>query len=404
MRALAGKRILLIVENEAVPFDRRMWNIAGALRDFGANVSVICPKFGTDCREEEVLEGITIYRYSTTFSDGSVFGYLREYATAFFKTCVLLQKVLNRQGGIDIVHVANPPDIFWPLGLYIRLLGAKFIFDEHDLSPEAYLSRFNRDRRGGLLYNLQVGFQRLSYRVSNGIISTNESYRAKAVAVAPTYASKTFVVRNGPDTRRFHRREPRPELKRGRRYLAAYIGVMAVQDGVEYIIRAIDELVHGRSFTDLIVYLIGDGDDQPRLKKLVSDLKLDDYVVFTGRIPDEPALEILSTADVFLSPDPQSPLNDVSTMTKVMEYMALGRPIVSFDLKEARYSAGGSALFVHNNDATAFADGIIQILEDPEGSARMGDVGIARVESELSWQKQAQNLLDAYSFVLSDRC
>ena len=149
MRALAGKRILLIVENEAVPFDRRMWNIAGALRDFGANVSVICPKFGTDCREEEVLEGITIYRYSTTFSDGSVFGYLREYATAFLKTSVLLQKVLVRQGGIDIVHVANPPDIFWPLGLFIRLLGAKFIFDEHDLSPEAYLSRFNRDRRGG---------------------------------------------------------------------------------------------------------------------------------------------------------------------------------------------------------------------------------------------------------------
>jgi glycosyltransferase involved in cell wall biosynthesis len=404
MRALAGKRILLIVENEAVPFDRRMWNIAGALRDFGANVSVICPKFGTDCREEEVLEGITIYRYSTTFSDGSVFGYLREYATAFLKTCVLLQKVLVRQGGIDIVHVANPPDIFWPLGLFIRLLGAKFIFDEHDLSPEAYLSRFNRDRRGGLLYNLQVGFQRLSYRVSNGIISTNESYRAKAVAVEPAYASKTFVVRNGPDTRRFRRREPRPELKRGRHYLAAYIGVMAVQDGVEYIIRAIDELVHGRLFTDLIVYLIGDGDDQPRLRKLVSDLNLDGYVVFTGRIPDEPALDILSTADVFLSPDPQNPLNDVSTMTKVMEYMAMGRPIVSFDLKEARYSAGGSALFVRSNDATAFADGIIQILDDPEGSARMGDVGIARIESELSWQKQAQNLLDAYSFVLSDRC
>ena len=404
MRALAGKRILLIVENEAVPFDRRMWNMAGALRDFGANVSVICPQFGTDCREEEVLEGITIHRYSTTFSDGSVFGYLREYATAFIKTCVLLQKVLVRQGGIDIVHVANPPDIFWPLGLFIRLLGAKFIFDEHDLSPEAYLSRFNRDRRGGLLYNLQVGFQRLSYRVSNGIISTNESYRAKAVAVEPAYASKTFVVRNGPDTRRFRRREPRPELKRGRRYLAAYIGVMAVQDGVEYIIRAIDELVHGRSFTDLIVYLIGDGDDQPRLRKLVSDLNLDGYLVFTGRIPDEPALDILSTADVFLSPDPQNPLNDVSTMTKVMEYMAMGRPIVSFDLKEARYSAGGSALFVRSNDATAFADGIIQILDDPEGSARMGDVGIARIESELSWQKQAQNLLDAYSFVLSDRC
>lgn len=403
MRELAGKRILLIVENEAVPFDRRMWNIAGALRDFGANVSVICPMFGPDCRREEVLEGITIHRYSTKFADGSVAGYLREYATAFIKTAFLFRKVLARQDGIDVVHVANPPDIFWPLGLYIRLLGAKFIFDEHDLSPEAYLSRFNRERPGGVLFNLQVVFQRLSYRVSHGIISTNESYRANALAVEPAYESKTFVVRNGPDTRRFHRRTPNPELKRGRRYLAAYIGVMAVQDGVEYLIRAIDELVRVRSFTDLIVYLIGDGDDQPRLRKLVSDLNLVDYVVFTGRIPDEPALEILSTADVFLSPDPRNPLNDLSTMTKVMEYMAMGRPIVSFDLKEARYSAGSSALFVDSNDPKAFADGIVQVLNDPEGSARMGEVGMARIDDELSWQKQAENLLDAYSFVLSGR-
>jgi len=400
MRELAGKRILLIVENEAVPFDRRMWNIARSLRDFGAEVLVICPVSGPDSATEEVLDGICIYRYKNTFSNGSVIGYLREYATAFVQTVLLLHKVLLRLKRIDIVHVANPPDIFWPLALYVRLLGVRFIFDEHDLSPETYLSRFNREPRG-LLFNLQVWFQRLSYRFAHGIISTNESYKARAIAVAPEYAAKTFVVRNGPDTRRFQRCDPNPDLKRGRRYLAAFIGVMAVQDGVEHIIRAVDELVNRRSFTDLIVYLIGEGDDWPRLKKLAADLHLGEYLVFTGRIPDEPALEILSTADVFLSPDPPNPLNDLSTMTKVMEYMAMGRPIVSFDLKEARHSAGDSALFVPNSDPVAFADGIMQVLGDPAGSDRMGEIGMARVEKDLSWQRQSEHLLDAYSFVLA---
>lgn len=400
MRELAGRKILLIVENEAVPFDRRMWNIARSLREFGADVSVICPMFGSDDAKEEVLDGISVFRYRNTFSDGSVLGYLREYATAFVQTVLLLHRVLLRQKRLDVVHVANPPDIFWPLALYVRLLGARFIFDEHDLSPETYLSRFDREPKG-ILFRLQIWFQRLSYRFSQCIISTNESYKANAVAVQPDYASKTFVVRNGPDTREFRRREPNPALKRGRRHLAAFIGVMAVQDGVEHIIRAVDELVNRRRFTDLIVYLIGDGDDAPRLRQLSADLNLEEYVIFTGRIPDAPALEILSTADVFLSPDPPGPLNDLSTMTKVMEYMAMGKPIVSFDLKEARYSAGDSAIFVAGSDPAAFADAIVEVLADPEGSDRMGRIGIARVEKDLSWQRQSERLLDAYSFVLS---
>lgn len=400
MRELAGRHVLLIVENEAVPFDRRMWNIACALRDFGADVSVICPMAGPDTEKDVVLEGIWIYRYENTFSDGSVRGYLREYAIAFLKTMVLFHKVLRRHRRIDIVHAANPPDIFWPLAFYARLFGAKFIFDEHDLSPETYLSRFGRGH-GGMLFKVQTWLQAQSYRTSHGIISTNESYRAKAIAAKAEYAAKAFVVRNGPDTRQFNRCQANPSLKKGRRYLAAYIGVMAVQDGVEYIVRAVDELVHRRSFTDLIVYLIGDGDDRPRLLSLVEQLRLDDHVIFTGRIPDGPALEILSTADVFLSPDPSNPLNDLSTMTKVMEYMAMGKPIVSFDLKEARYSAGDSALFVANNDFQAFADGIVRILGDPVASERMGLVGMARVEEQLSWQKQSERLLDAYSSVLS---
>jgi glycosyltransferase involved in cell wall biosynthesis len=401
MKALAGRHVVLIVENEAVPFDRRMWNMARSLREFGAEVTVICPRFGKDSEPFVVLDGIHVYRYANVFATGSVSGYVREYAIAFVKTLWLYHKVLFRRRKVDIVHVANPPDIFWPFALYLKLFGTKFVFDEHDLSPEAYLSRFGKDENdAGLLFKIQVLFQRLCYRVANVIISTNETYRAKAVSVDPKYAAKTFVVRNGPDTRTFSLRPPNAALKKGHKYMAAYIGVMAVQDGVEYVIRAVNVLVHHRRFRDIIVYLIGAGDDWDRLKAMAKEYGLENHIVFTGRIPDEPALEILSTADVCLSPDPYGPLNELSTMTKIMEYMCLGKPIVSFDLKENKYSAGDSALYVANNDPEAFAAGILRVLEDRALAEKMGAFGVLRVQQELSWEKQAEKLLATYRHAL----
>ena len=300
------------------------------------------------------------------------------------------------------MHVANPPDIFWPLALYLRLWGTKFIFDEHDLTPETYLSRFGiAAPNAGMMYRILAWMEQLSYRLSDGIISTNESYRAKAIAVDASYAGKTFVVRNGPDTRTFLPTAPHPEYRRGRRYLAAYMGVMAVQDGVDYIVRAVEILVRERHFTDFIVYLIGTGDEWDNLRRMTDRLGLNDYIVFTGYIPRAVTLQILSTADVCLSPDPSNPLNDLSTMNKVMEYMALGKTMVSFDLKEARYSGGECAYYVTNNDAGAFADGIEYLFQNPDLCARMGKAGRKRVDEALCWQIQAGNLLDVYRFVLS---
>ncbi len=400
-KEFAGKHCVLVIENEAVPFDRRMWNIAHALKESGAVVSVICPIFGKDNERFTVLDGIRIHRYTNTFADGSVVGYFREYGVAFVKTVFLLHTLMLR-GRIHVVHVANPPDIFWPLAIYLKLFGIRFIFDEHDLSPEAYLSRFDKDESSaGILYTLQRWFQRLSYRFADGIISTNETYRERAIQTNPRNAAKTFVVRNGPDTRTFRRCPPNAELKKGRAFLAAYIGVMAIQDGVEYVIRAVDELVNKRNVRDIMFYLIGKGDDWPRLKEIAEERGVGKDIVFTGRIPDAEALEILSTADVCLSPDPYSPLNELSTMTKIMEYMSLGKPIVSFHLKENKYSAGPSALYVDNNNHEAFAEGILTLLHDPERSQRMGEAGVRRVTEELSWQKQAQRLRAAYTFVLS---
>jgi len=401
MKEFAGRNILLVVENNAVPFDKRVWREALSLQDAGARVSVVCPVFGPDKSAFEVIEGVEVYRYHLTFSGGSMTGYLREYIEAFVKTTIVFHKVLFRNRRVHVVHVANPPDIFWPLAVYVRLFGTRFIFDEHDLTPETFLSRFGKDEaKGGIALSALRLFQRLSYRFAHAIISTNESYKSRAIAAHPRNRDKTFVVRNGPDTRKFKLVPPRQDLKRGRKFMAAYIGIMGVQDGVDYVIRALDILVHQKGFDDLMVYLIGSGDDLPRLKELVAELKVEPFIVFTGRIPDDQALEVLSTADVCLSPDPYNPLNDHSTMNKVMEYMCLGKAMVSFDLKEARFSAGESALYVENNNAEAFADGIVRLLTDRPLASTMGERGRLRVDEHLCWQKQSMNLLAVYHSIL----
>lgn len=398
-KEFAGKHILLVIENEAVPFDRRMWNIARALREAGARVSVICPVFGRDSEKFVVLEGIEIHRYANVFADGSVMGYFREYGTAFIKTFFMLHALLFR-GRIHAIHVANPPDIFWPLALYVRLFGVKFIFDEHDLAPEAYLSRFEKDpEHPDLLFKVQRLFQSLSYRFSHAVLSTNETYQAHARKQMPSIVPRSFIVRNGPDLRLFNPRPAVPALKKGKSYVAAFIGVMAIQDGVEYILRAVHDLVHARKFTDFVVYLIGKGDDWDRLKVMAEELKIGEYLVFTGRIPDPEALDILCTADVCLSPDPYNSLNDVSTMTKVMEYMALGKPTVSYRLKENTYSAGDAALYVDNNDPVAFAGGMLQLFQDADLRARLGAIGRQRIEERFSWQRQTVQLKAAYEAV-----
>ena len=403
MKGFVGKHFLLIVENNSVPFDKRVWREAVALKDEGALVSVIAPKEGVDSKNFEIIDFINVFRYRLAFSDGSKYGYILEYLSAFTKTFLLFHKVWYGKGKFEVVHVANPPDMFWPLAIYCNLFNIKFIFDEHDLTPETLLSRFQlTEEKAGILFRVLKLFQRFSYKYSDAVISTNESYRAKAIEIFPRNEGKIFIVRNGPDTRTFRSKTRNDELKNGKSYLFAYIGIMAVQDGVEYVINSVNYLVKEKNFNDFIVYLIGSGSDVKRLKRMTAEYAVDQYVVFTGRIADEPAIEILSTADVCLSPDPFNPLNDSSTMNKVMEYMALGKPIVSFDLKEAKYSAKEAALYVERNNYRAFAEGILSVIHNERMAIRMGEFGMRRVATELSWQNQIRNLISCYQFVLSN--
>ena len=323
-------RALIIVENLSVPFDRRVWQECLALREADYDVSVICPQGSSQDREPyAVINGVEIHRYPLTAATGGSSGYLREYPTALWRSW----RIARRLGHFDVVHICNPPDLLFMVALPLKLRGARVIFDQHDLVPELYLSRFGGGK--DLLYHGVVALERLTYRVADVVIATNGSYRRAALERGRKAPEQVFVVRSAPDLSRFKDGVPDPALKKGKKHLLCYLGVMGPQDGVDYALHALAALRDIRP-DDWHAAFVGSGDCFEEMRELASRLGLDSHVTFTGRIPDEELLSYLATADVALSPDPHNPLNDVSTMNKVMEYMAVGLPIVSFDLREAR--------------------------------------------------------------------
>ncbi|MES9524737.1 glycosyltransferase family 4 protein [Streptomyces capoamus] len=393
-----GRRALILVENLSVPFDRRVWQECTTLRDAGWEVHVICPR-GTkrDTEAEAVVDGVRIHRHPLRAATGGPAGYLREYGTALWHTARLARKV----GPVDVVHACNPPDLLFLPALWLKRRGARFVFDQHDLVPELYLSRFHRGE--DLLYRAVCALERLTYRAADVVLATNESYRDVAVRRGGRRPGDVFVVRSAPDVDRFRPVPAEPELKRGKPHLLCYLGVMGPQDGVDYALRALARLREEVGRTDWHAVFVGAGDTFDQMVELSRRLGLADHVEFTGRIPDADLVRYLSTADVCLSPDPRNPLNDVSTMNKVLEYMVMGRPIVSFDLKEARVSAGDAAVYAPANDEARFAELVALLLDDPQKRARMGEIGRERVSGPLSWRNSQASLLAAYAAACRDR-
>lgn len=391
---MAG-RALIIVENLSVPFDRRVWQECTTLRDAGWEVNVICPQ-GTkrDTEPEAEIDGVRIYRYPLRAATGGPAGYLKEYGSALRHTLRLARRV-RAAGKIDVVHACNPPDLFFPLAWRYKRRGARFVFDQHDLVPELYLSRFDRGK--DLLYRAVCLLERLTYRAADVVIATNESYREVALRRGGKRPDQVFVVRSAPAVERFRQVPAEPELKRGKPYLLCYLGVMGPQDGVDYALRSLAALRDELGRTDWHAVFVGAGDTFDAMVELSDELGLSDQVEFTGRIPDADLVRYLSTADVCLSPDPLNPLNDVSTMNKIMEYMAMSRPIVSFELREARVSAGDAAVYAPANDVSEFAKLIAGLLDDPEQRGRMGRLGHERISGPLSWQNSSKALLAAYA-------
>ncbi|MFH8609732.1 glycosyltransferase family 4 protein [Streptomyces sp. NPDC018029] len=387
-----NRRALILVENLSVPFDRRVWQECTTLRDAGWRVDVICPQGSKrDTEAEAEIDGVRIHRYPLRAATGGPAGYLREYGSALWHTARLVREV----GPVHVVHACNPPDLLFLPARWLTRRGARFVFDQHDLVPELYLSRFDRGK--DLLYRGVCALERMTYRAADIVIATNESYRDVAVSRGGKRPEDVFVVRSAPAVDRFQPVAPEPELKRGKSHLLCYLGVMGPQDGVDYALRALAKLRDELGRTDWHAVFVGSGDAFDAMVELAGRLGLSDQVQFTGRIPDADLVRYLSTADVCLSPDPRNPLNDVSTMNKVLEYMAMGRPIVSFDLREARVSAGDAAVYAPANDEAAFAKLITELLDDPEKRARMGEIGRERISGPLSWRNSQAALLAAYA-------
>ena len=386
-------RVLIIVQNLPVPFDRRVWLECQALVAAGYRVAVVCPK-GKDDPAYEVVQTVELYKYRPYAPGGSKPSFIAEYAYSFLATAWLTLKA-RRRGRFAVMQACNPPDIFWPIALVLRWLDrTKFVFDHHDLCPELFQSRFP----GGpsLPYRGLRALERRTHRTADHVISTNDSYREIAINRSGKAPEDVTVVRTGPDPQKLRRGPEDPGLRRGRRFLAAYIGVMGPQDGVDIVVRAADVVVHEMGREDIAFTLIGSGDCFDELVALRDELKLGGHVEFTGRVPDELVKNILSTADLGLSPDPKNPLNDVSTMNKTMEYMAFELPVVAFDLRETRVSAGEAAVYVEPNDVRLYAEAIVSLMDDEAGRAQLGKIGRARVETELAWSHQERAYLGVY--------
>jgi glycosyltransferase involved in cell wall biosynthesis len=386
-------RVLIIVENLPCPFDRRVWQEARTLRAAGYAVSIICPK-GPGCeRGYEEIDDIAIYRHVQPFEASGAFGYLAEYTWALLAEFVLSLRVLFFGRGFDIIQACNPPDTIFLIGGFYKLLGKKFVFDHHDINPELYVAKFNRK---DFFYKLLLALERWTFKTADVCIATNESYRRIAIERGGVAPSRVFVVRSGPDLSRLRLLPPDPALKRGRRFLVGYVGVMGRQEGIEGLLAAVKHIVHDVGRRDVHFGLVGGGTSLPEAKALAKELGVDDYVTFTGRVPDAELLAMLNTADICVNPDVANEMNDKSTMNKIMEYMALGKPIVQYDLTEGRVSAQEASLYAKRNDPIDLAGKMLELLDDEPLRKRMGEIGRQRVRDVLAWEHEVPRLLAAY--------
>jgi len=390
-------RVLIIVENLPVPFDPRVWKEACSLRDNGYQVAVLCPRGKNYQKGYEFLEGIAIYRHPMPREGNGALSYIFEFACALFWQFLYSWRIYFRRG-FDVIQGCNPPDDIFLVALFFRLFGVKYIFDHHDANPELYLSKYGKK---DFLYKIQVLLERLTYRCSHVVLATNESYRNLAVTRGRVPAEDVFVVRNGPDPDTFRPVPPDPVLKQGKQFLVGYVGNMSTQEGLD-ILLDVAVYIRRTGRDDVQFTCVGGGPGLASLRRLVKDLQLDGMVNFTGRVPDQELLQILSTVDVCVNPDRPCEMNNISTMIKIMEYMALGKPIVQFDLKEGRTSAGAASLYADpGNPVQDFAEKILWLLDHPVDRARMGGQGRIRVERELAWKYSVKHLLAGYDRALS---
>jgi len=401
MTASAGKkklRVLIIVENLPLPFDRRVWQEANTLHQAGHKVSIICPVGKGYEKKIESINGIDIFRHPLPIEGSGAAGYAMEYGSALFWEFVLSVKIFFKND-FDVIQACNPPDNIFLIGFFYKLFfRKKFIFDHHDINPELYIAKFGRK---DFFYKIMLLWERLTFLTADLSIATNESYRQIAIKRGRMDPDRITVVRSGPSLTRLKIVPPNPKWKNGKKYLVGYVGVMGQQEGIDHLLEAARILVYEMERGDIHFVLVGGGTELDEMKKLCRKIKLDEYVTFTGRIPDEPMVEAMCSADVCVNPDIANDMNDKSTMNKIMEYMTLGKPIVQYDLTEGKFSAREASLYAKKNSPRDMAEKIACLLDSEKMREEMGEFGRKRVSDELHWGIEAPKYLSVYEKLAS---
>ena len=293
--ATAGRGVLIIVENLPVPFDRRVWLEATTLARAGYRVSVICPMGKGFSKPYEMIEDVAVYRHPLPVEGSGIWGYLAEYGTALFWQFTLAVRIALTRG-FGVIHACNPPDLIFLVGGFFKLFGKKFLFDQHDLCPELYESKFERR---GAYWRVLCWLEKLTYAFADVVISTNQSYRNIAMTRGRKKAERVFVVRSGPDLSRWPAQlTGNPKWRNGRRYLIGYVGVMGEQEGLDLLLEAVRYLVQVRGREDIQFVLVGDGTNRSTIEAMAANFGLADFMTFTGRVPDAALFEILGEADL----------------------------------------------------------------------------------------------------------
>lgn len=391
--------ILIIVENLTVPLDRRVWQEARTLKEAGYTVSVVCPKGGKYTAPYEVLEGIHVFRHPLPYEADGALGYAVEYSWALAWEFALSVKAYWKVG-FDAVQACNPPDLLFLIGGFWKyLFGKRFVFDHHDINPELFEAKFNKQ---GRFHKLLLWLEKLTFKTADVSIATNETFKDIAVKRGGMSPDRVYIVRSVPDLTRFKRVAPNVDLKNGRKHLIGYVGIMGAQDGVDLLVDAMDNLVNTKGRQDVQCAIVGSGTELPRLEAMVAAKGLNDYVTFTGFLSGEPLLRAFSTFDIGAIPDPKNTYNDKISMNKVFEYMTLGIPFVSYDLIECRKASGEAALYARDNNPVDLADQMARLLDDVDLRGALGDEGRSRSRALLKWDAERARLLAAYESVLAE--
>ncbi len=397
------RRATILVQNLPVPLDRRVWSEACALRDAGWRISIVAHR-GEGQRWHEELEGIECCRYPAPPQARGALGYALEFGWCWLLSLLWCLRLLATRG-IDVLHACNPPDTFFGIALLLRPFGVRFLFDQHDLCPELLRAKLGAAAEGSFFLRAILWLERRTYRAARVVVSPNGSYADIARTRGGKAADSVFVVRSAPPRERFVPASPDPardaRWRRGRRHLIGYIGVMGKQDGVELLLEAAAALVHGDAGggarDDVGFVLIGDGDEYAALRAQATRLRLDDHVEFTGRVHDLATIgAALGACDVCACPDPKNAFNDLSSMNKIVEYMALGKAVVGFDLRESVRTLAGGGTLVADGRPAALAAGLRELLDDPARREALGQQNRRRFEQELCWEQQIVALRAAY--------